>query len=440
MTAWRAPGEARRRLPELCLTLMVIASVVNVAIRFHYDGKLPQPYLFESSDTFMDWFNTAFWAHNRGAFDVWRTVYPPLSFAFLKLFTMPECYAVSGLVARDCDWVGLMSIGGWYLLGSAAAALAFWRAEPRTALFRSTCFALGLPWLFTLERGNLILPSFFFFVLAHGGIARSRLVRAVAVGMTINFKPYLLLPALGWAVKRRWRSLELAGFASIAIYAITCAVYGEGDPTVLVANASNWVQFNGSFLFEVVYYSTSYTPFLEFATSRFPTHDLVPSRLVEVLSVIIPILTRSSQLMALVTLAGAWLQPRALGTSRVALLLLATAMITQSPGGYTEVYLIFLLFLERWERPGPIVALITGYLLSLSYDLVLANFVTLQQNSWLAGRPVTQSIGIAVGVLARPALVLIMFWALALDSILLIARAHREHRPTLALDPTLAPA
>lgn len=437
MKVERTPSEARRRFPELVLTLLVVAGLVHTAIRFHYDGKLPQPYIYDTADTFMDWFNTAYWAHNPGAFDNWRTVYPPLGFVFLKFFGIPSCYGASGLVARDCDWIGVTAILGWYALGSAVAALAFRRADPRTAPFRSFTFAFGLPWLFTLERGNLILPCFVFFAIAYGGLARSPWMRAAATAITINFKPYLLLSALAWAVNREWRQLELAGIATVLLYLLTYAILGDGDPLQLIANTQNWVQFTSGFLYEFIYYSTSYAPMLGLDTPRFPTRDFVPSALVDALVFWIPIVIRSSQVLLLFVLAGAWLQPRALPTRRVALLMLTCYLVGQSPGGYTESFLIFLLFLERWERVGPIVAIVSGYLLSVSYDLVLANFVTLDNTSWLAGRPVSASFGMAMGMFVRPGLVVIMFWALALDSLAMVARAHCDRRPTLAIAPAV---
>jgi hypothetical protein len=54
-------------------------------------------------------------------------------------------------------------------------------------------------------------------------------------------------------------------------------------------------------------------------------------------------------------------------------------------------------------------------------------------DSWLSGRPVEFWFGISAGIFLRPALVIIMVVALALDSLGLIARAHRQHRPVLAM-------
>src|SRR5436305_7091839 len=106
----------RRLLPEVIFTLLVLASLAWVVNRFIVDGKLPQPFVFDINDTFMDWFNTAYYAHNRGAYDTWQSVYPPLSFVFMRAFGIPACYANNPANARDCDVVGISTILLCYLI------------------------------------------------------------------------------------------------------------------------------------------------------------------------------------------------------------------------------------------------------------------------------------------------------------------------------------
>jgi len=413
----------------------VLLGVINVIDRFIVDGKLPQPFIFDINDTFMDWFNTAYWAHNRGAFDVWHTVYPPLAFVFLRLFGIGTCYRSDAIAARDCDWIGIVTILVSYCLCALVAYLAFRRRDRRTAIIRGLAFALGLPLLFTLERGNLILVAFIFFALAHGELLTSRLVRAFAVAISINFKPYLLLPALASAFRRDWRKLELAGIATLGVYLITFAAYGAGTLTELKDNAATWLQLTGTLLWEQVYYSTSYAPFLGFDTYRFPARDFVPSGIVDWMSFAIPILIHTTQLLALLSLAGAWVQPRALEVTRISTILLGTYLVGQSPGGYTLTFLLFLVFLEPWRRVGPAIALTMAYLLSIPYDHVISMIITLTGDSWLSGRVVETPFGISLGIFIRPGLVVIMMWALMADSIALVVAAHRETRPTFRLLP-----
>ncbi|WP_448664700.1 hypothetical protein ACG3SL_08525 [Sphingomonas sp. CJ20] len=421
------------RLPELLLMFAVLASALWTLGQFRDTGFLPQPFVFDTNDTFMDWFNTAYWANHPGAFSVWRTVYPPLSFAFLDLVTLPGCYLQSPFHARDCDWLSQAVILGFYLLDVVLVWWSFHRADPRTAAMRGLAFAFGLPLLFTLERGNLILVALPCFVLAHGPLVRSGWGRAIAAAATLNFKPYLLLPVLAYAVKREWRALELAGIATIALYLVTLAIVGGGTPGEIAANTANWVVFQGGQVWNEIHYSTSYAPLLQVRNAQIPVLDFVPSRTVEGIEWLVPIVIRASQGIALAALAAAWLQPRALPTHRVAAILLGAFLVTQSPGGYTQTFLLFLVLLEPWRGAGPIAAIVCAYLLCIVADWPLSTVLDLSLDSWLSGRPVSPSFGLAVGHFARPALVVAILWTLSLDSIARVIRAHFRHRPTLGL-------
>jgi hypothetical protein len=94
---------------ECLLALAVLASVGWVIAFFMVHHYLPQPFVFDTFDTFMDWFNTAEYAHQPGAYDIWHSIYLPLSFVFLRIFTLNECYG-GPFNARNCDWLGQASI------------------------------------------------------------------------------------------------------------------------------------------------------------------------------------------------------------------------------------------------------------------------------------------------------------------------------------------
>ena len=428
------------QIPEILLLLAVLASVAWVVAFYRAEHYLPQPFIFNTFDTFMDWFNTAQFAQLSGAFDRWHTVYPPLSFVFLKTLTVSECYISSPTYARDCDWLSRAWIFGFYILDVVLASLAFRRACRERALLRSIAFALGLPMLFLLERGNLILPCLAFFIIAYGELTRSERLRLTCMAVTINFKPYLLLPVLSLAFRREWRALELAGIATISIFLVTLAIFGSGSPFQIVENTGIWVAATSGQVWEQIYFSTSYAPFLEVTRAPIPVLTLIPSRTLEMLLWIIPLVIRTSQAVALLCLAGAWLQPHALSMQRIATLLMTVHLVTQSPGGYTLTFLVFLLFLEPWRRPGPIVAIVAAYLLSISYDWQLSSLHNIPSYSWLADRPVQTQFGLSVGHFLRPALVMTILWALVLDSLALIIRAHRTNRPSLGLAAAAASA
>ncbi|MDK2760289.1 MAG: hypothetical protein KYX64_02880 [Sphingopyxis sp.] len=418
---------------EILLALGVVASVGWTLHLFFQLGYLPQPFVFDTNDTYMDWFNTAYWANNRGIYDVWRSIYPPLSFVFLDATSLPGCYLQSSFYARDCDWLARSTIYAFYLIDVVLAWVCFRRLDRGTAPMRTIAIALGLPMLFTVERGNLILVAFAFFVIAHGPVTASKTWRWFAGAVTINFKPYLVLPLLAHAVKRDWRPLEAAAIATIALYLVTLALVGSGTPMELASNTANWVQFQSGQVWNEVNYSTSYAPFALFSTLEVPLLQFVPSRLVETIQMLVPIVIRSTQLVALAALAAAWLQPRALPTHRIAAILMGAYLVTQSPGGYTQLFLLFLVLMERWRGAGAIVAIVAAYLLCLVGDWPLATVLDVTSNSWLGDRTVSAVFGLTAGHFIRPGLVVAIVWGLSLASIAQVVRAHRDYRPSLGL-------
>ncbi|MFV0624319.1 hypothetical protein ACBY01_09960 [Sphingomonas sp. ac-8] len=422
----------RPPLVEGALMLAVVASVAHATWFFSTKGYLPQPFVFDTNDTFMDWFNTAYWANRPGAYDVWRSIYPPLSFVFLDWTTLPGCYVGSPFQARDCDGLARATIVAAYVADVALLWMAFRGNDRRTAIPRTVAMALGLPLLFTLERGNLILAALPAFIVAHGPVTRSRAWRAIGTAITINFKPYLVLPALAHALRREWRPLELAGIATILLYLVTLAWVGAGSPLELASNTVNWVSFVAGQVWNEVNYSTSYAPLLLMRQSQLPLLDFVPSRTIEAIEAAVPVAIRSTQLLALATLAAAWVQPRALTHARLAAIVLGAYLVTQSPGGYTQVFLLFLVLLEPWKG-GAVPAIVAAYLLCLVGDWPLATVLRLDTQSWLSGRPVLPEFGLTAGHFVRPALVILIVWSLALDALMRVARAHGDSRPVLGL-------
>jgi hypothetical protein len=77
--------------------------------------------------------------------------------------------------------------------------------------------------------------------------------------------------------------------------------------------------------------------------------------------------------------------------------------------------------------------MISCYFLLISYDYIMAPVGALYRESWLSGYAVRNSFGISVGQFARPGLLVIIVWALSLDTITQSIKAHRSSRPTIGL-------
>ena len=186
----------RRDVAELILEpillLLIVIGLGDTASVFIRDGFFPPPASYDTMDNFMDWFNTSYWANNPGAYDVWGTIYPPLAFVFLKIFSLHACYYDGPFFGRSCDWLGTATLFGFYIANIMIVFKCYRLHERRTALARCAALCFGLPMLFAVDRGNLIVPCFTCFALGHGRLLRSARLRWLAVALSINFKPYLL--------------------------------------------------------------------------------------------------------------------------------------------------------------------------------------------------------------------------------------------------------
>ena len=102
------PGvnSVRGLLVERWFAVAVAIGLAYTLIFLWTNGYLPPPYFYEPSGTFMDYSAPATFAHHRGAYDTFATIYPPLSFLFLKLTSWGPCYSMDvNESARDCDCV-----------------------------------------------------------------------------------------------------------------------------------------------------------------------------------------------------------------------------------------------------------------------------------------------------------------------------------------------
>ena len=262
-------------LVELAGAILTLLGFANLVHHYLTRGFLPPPFVFDVGDTFMDWFNTAYWAHNPGAYSVWRTIYLPLSFVITGALGDPQCYGDAPYDARDCDTIGIIVILLTYAACVVVSAIALFRRDRTTALLRLIPIALGGPLLFALERGNLVMLAYIAFVLVYGGLLRSERAIAVASAFLVNMKVYFVFPLAAFAVKRQWRRLELCGIAALALYLVTLLIVGAGTPLELASNLSNWFSFRAGAVWDEILYTTTYKAFLLLDERQYPVRDYI---------------------------------------------------------------------------------------------------------------------------------------------------------------------
>ena len=420
-------------LLELACLILLLAGLFQLAHTFYTIGYLPAPFVFDVGDTFMDWFNTAYWAHNPGAYSVWQTIYLPLSFVFTGLLGDPRCYNYAPYDARDCDVMGIVFILLIYLSCVIVTAVALYRRDRSTALFRTVAIAVGGPMLFALERGNLILIAYIPFVLLYGGMLRSKGAVAMASAFLINMKVYLLFPVLVFAVKRQWRTLELCGIAAVGLYLVSLLIVGAGTPIELASNLDNWFNYRAGTIWDEVLYSTTYKPYLLFDQGQYPIRDFVDQRSVDIAKAFIQYEVIASRAIAILCIAGAWFYPKAVSLNRLVFFILMQSFMGQNPGGYAMTLVVFLVFTERWTNFGTGLAIVSAYLYSIPADYNVTQIFEVARESWLSGRTVNAAYVLPLGSLIRPGIILIMLWSLAIDTLIDLHRAVKAGPPTPGL-------
>ena len=241
--AFKSPGALARRC-EFVAAATLLATIAIAAIRLFHEGRLPAPFYDWPDASLMDLHSTAWWAHHHGAYEGWRAVYPPFAFALLKLSTLGRCYVASPEAGRSCDWLGQAALFGAFALNFWLLWLSYRRVEPATAAARAFIIGAGLPMLYALERGNLLVACFTAFVLGAGPLLARPVTRWAALAVAVNLKPYLLAVMAPAAARRDGRWLLGFGAAGLILYLATWLLFGEGSPAQLIFDLINYAPVN----------------------------------------------------------------------------------------------------------------------------------------------------------------------------------------------------
>lgn len=421
MSGWRRFVTSDRWVEPL-LAVVLVGGMIRTMWFLAGNGYLPQPYFYDPADTWMDWFNTADWARDRGFYDSWGSVYAPLTPVFLRLFGLSQCYLGGGQdtshYARACDWLGVFWLHAFYVITIVAVAVSFYRIDRATALPRSVALMIGLPMTSGLERGNIILVAFLCVVLAYGPILKSARGRWLAIGLAINFKIYIAAALFPQLLRRRWRWFEGASIAAIGIYLMTFGILGRGAPGEIINNVLGFTDVIQASQFLDVLYAATYGPFLTLLNNQsFPITSLIGSKNVDLLLIVIPVLLRCVQISVVVAALAAWLRPEAVPMFRLTNLGLSLALITIESGGYSHIFVIFLTFFERWTGAGRKWAIIACYLLCIQFDFIIDRAPPVVRETFFANSATIVNYYIMLGSFIRPAIFYSIPFALSLVTI-----------------------
>ncbi len=404
---------------EWVLTFLILGGILWVSMFYRVRGYLPSPFFNDTSDTFMDWYNTVHWVYTLGTstYTVWGSVYPPFSFVFLRILSNPACYSEPGVVARDCDHIGIVVLFINVALNVLISYLIFKKLDSRTAIPRAVAIGLGMPMLFAWERGNLIVPCFTFFMLGHGRLLKSAWARWLCLAASINLKPYLLVTLVGGVLRRRWRWAEGCAVAIAVVYVGSYSLYGEGSPAELLQNLFGFYYAPPVANLSLIAYSPTFNDMLKLLKGPFPLMNFLGSQPIEVMERVFPAAMRLGEVGVLACFAGAVWRPTSMSPPRLAALSMALLLTVSEPGGYAQIFLFFLVFLEPMQGVGRTIVMVCAYLLCIPYDYQLAHILHETKTSYLSGKTVGYDGGLMLGSFVRPALLLMLEYALVVVSI-----------------------
>jgi len=426
----RAVPWTRANSIESFCAFLVLAAGCYTAYQTIAQGYLPAPFYPDATDTFRDWFSVANWAHTGGAYDTWLAVYPPLSFVITKYLALPSCYAFDmSMGARECDWVGILALHLFLVLNGIVASLTYMRLDRRTALPRAFVLTAGMPMLFGLERGNIILLCITTCMLAWGPLVRSARWRWLFAGLAVNFKVYLVAVVLAQLIRRKWLAAEGALLATVAVYLASFAILGEGTPGEILANLINFAQgfYSTQANAVAIWYNSTYSSmYLVLTDSSAPVTMLLGSVMVDRLTLLLLVVIRSSQLVLLGSLVAAWLRPEVVTPHRLASLSLGVVMVLQENPPYAMPVLLYFVLMERWKGRLVPISIVMTYLISVPIDYNLGSSLWVEQFSYVGNRFVSSERALQLGMFIRPLGHTLIPVCLALDTIVAVVRDVRQ--------------
>lgn len=408
---------------EWVLATTVVLALLRVVYLAYTRGYLPQPFFYEPSDTFADWFNPSHWAGNAGTYDTYRALYPPISFVFQSVFRIDICYdqnAVdfsAGLAARSCDWAGIGAIFGLWILNILLVYLSYRKWMPERAVVRTIAVALGFPMLNAVERGNLVLVTFACMVLAWGPMLRSSTLRMFFAGCAINFKVYMLAALLPLILKRDWHRVELGLICTAIVYLVTYAILGRGSLFQIAENIAAFSDLVPQTPLDV-WMVGSYAPMVQLIKNdNFPSVLILGSDWRDFLVVLLPALIRTAQatiLLAFVTIA---LRPEVIPRYRVIALGILFAEISSETGAYAIMFHTFFVLMEPWRGAGRKLAIIICYLTALAIEIPIQDVAPVTRDSYIAQSSIVVNYYVGLTPFLRPATTILVGVILALVTI-----------------------
>jgi len=139
--------------------------------------------------------------------------------------------------------------------------------------------------------------------------------------------------------------------------------------------------------------------------------------------VLLPLLLRLTQLSIVIAAIAAWLRPEAVPLNRLINLGLCMAFVSVESGGYSHLFPVYFVFLERSRGPLTWTAILLAYVLCLPFDFIIDRAPPLVHETFFNNSQVFITYYIMLGSFIRP----LLFYAIAvLISLATVVAVYRD--------------
>ena len=390
-----------RKLDNFIVFTAIFISLIYIVVSTKVNGYLPAPFFYNIADTFMDFFNVQYWVYDEGRYTEWQSIYTPFSFWIVSIFP----YSESGYAPKI-----LRDEGSFFLMGLYAITTILTLYFQSKALIRSNktllmMLLLSMPFLFTLERGNLLFITLL--VLLISSLNYKKLwIFSIFMAMAISLKIYLIallfIPLLNLHFSRIILTLLLALFINL----ISANLLGE----------SNWWLFMSNILefssdprhYEWSYFTYSYQNILLAFTELNPKYESIRfwSNFLTLLATFFFFLSVSIKYL----LSSPFFRDENRNTLFLLLIMLIMIVVKNS-GGYVFILLFPFLSSIIFNRFSFYVFL----LLILPIEITLIELDTIRIDSFISADQVDIERNVTLGMITRPLLFLALYFSISIN-------------------------
>lgn len=384
---------------------------IYLATFFYFNSYLPAPFVVNKYDTFMDFYNVFHWSLRDGIYTEWSSVYPPLNFLFANLFQyifdLQDFSGGSGLlregIGQQIIYLILIYIVCIIISINISSKEIFNRNEK---IYYLVITLLSAPFLFAIERGNLIvlsLPFLCLYIKSNNSIRSS-----VYYSILVNLKPYFAIIYILNLINRNKNCdqilfLKLAPIFSLLIYIFSGLIINQE----YYLTPANLIGFGTQSVLNVVDILALPSSIISFTY----IFDVIPSiGRINLLNYIIYAILYSLILLSLVRIFK-------FGENSDNLSILAVLIITNFSivtGGYGMLYFIPLVPMLFKEKLNNIITIIIFFLFLGIWDIIIIYYYDIGNTGvYLSGAIVKINQGITLGSIIRPAsnfIILFLFY------------------------------